>query len=421
MSADLPSAPVRPNLPFVLLYTTAEEFRPTYRRGILDALAYPAGHTIEYSYRRKNISPIIVEAITGRFFDGVHGAIVFVDVALPQSLTYSPSASPSDAVKYYPLRRVTLRAPDGVLAGIEERARVRLRLTLGDFIAYDPDQRLKQWHTQWHERVEAFDRDRDFHGETPRYFVIRAEDPFGQLKVDERTAWEDVVTAASRSYQLGNCVFVRVPPLRRVKDSGLQRVPLLRRASWATSEVKPSAARDTVEYLLKPDSVYRLELSVFEPRSKDGGQTKIAIKSSSDDILQVDQPFQSMVAGTSEWAVHLATRRNLERDTGAITVEVTSSSGTGVNAPNPVLFVHIPVGWLLVIFFLALVFVGVFLASLDKESIADISRHPALIPIFGAMSNDPAFYAIMAKVIGSAVLAIAAWVGFRKLPSAIRG
>ena len=39
----------------LFIYTGADEKSPTYRRGILDALSYPAGHVMEFSYRVKYI------------------------------------------------------------------------------------------------------------------------------------------------------------------------------------------------------------------------------------------------------------------------------------------------------------------------------------------------------------------------------
>jgi len=408
-NTDTRSAVTKPGLHFVLLYTTAEEFRPTYRRGILDALAYPEGHTIEYSYRVKNISPAILEAVADKALQSVPGVIVFVDVASTQTSTSEtvtyyppPQTPPPSPANYYPLRRVTITAVDGIV-GLQARERIRLRLTLADFIAYQPNLPPTQLHPQ----IAVFDEARGFQGEKPSYFVIPATDTFGTVNVEDRTAWEDVVTEVSQSRQLRDCVFLRVPPLQRLGKSKIGK---------SRTMVCPVPSDDSVEYVLKPWSVYRMELSVFEPHSKDGRQTKIAVKSSSDEILQVGEPFQSMVAGTAEWALHLATRRDLERNTATITVEVTGSSQATVTTPNPVLFVRIPVGRRLVISFLFLVLGGVFLVSLDKDVVAEASL------LFQTFKTDyPELITFVAKILGSILLSWAAWLGFRKLPSAIKG
>jgi hypothetical protein len=363
----------------VLFYTTALESRPTYRRGILDCLSYPNGHVLQYSYRVSQIHPALRgESAPPR---GSHGVIIFVDEASPK------------LYKYYPLRRV--RVLSGLPANqgntLKVRERVSIVLELHEFVGYADTHNP----TQWDERVTSFDALRNIRGAppSPEFFVTRAADIFTKASASDLSSWEDIVTNLAGSHDLASAIFINVEHPQEFDT----RCPL---ALDKTS--------DTPRYDVLPGEVYRLNMAVYDGKQR---ETRLKLTSSSDDLIQVNQPFQSVVSGLAQKSALIACKRSIEKRLVALSIEVVDDSPQAqkgiVNSPNPTLLVRVAVPrWTLVKFFL-LVASGAFFVSWDP----DLVKETFCTPHFKLLG-------LSVKGAGAILLAIAAWIGFRKLPSA---
>jgi hypothetical protein len=374
-------SPLSPEL--VLFYTTALKSRPSYRRGILDCLSYPNGHVLQYSYRVSQIHPALRgESDLPR---GSHGVIIYVDEISVDDAT-------PKQYKYYPLRRVRLLRglPANQGNTLIGRERVPIVLELHEFVGYadthDP--------TQWDERVTPFDTLRNIRGTPPRpeFFVTRAADIFTKASVSDLSAWEDVVTNLAKSNNLASAPFIN---LEHPQDFDT-RYPL---ALDKTS--------DTPRYDVLPGEVYRLNMAVYDGH---GRETKLKLTSSSDDLIQVNQPFQSVVSGLAQKSALIACKRSIEKRLVALSIEVVDDSPLapkGINSPNPTLLVRVAVPrWTVVKFFL-LVASGAFFVSWDPDLIKETF-----------CISDFKLVGLIVKGAGAILLAVAAWIGFRKLPSA---
>jgi len=80
MSTSLPQV--------VLLFTAAEKQRPAYRRGVLDALAYPFGQILHYSYRIRQVQESLRNVADSA--QQWRGVIVLVDEGADGKFTYFP-------------------------------------------------------------------------------------------------------------------------------------------------------------------------------------------------------------------------------------------------------------------------------------------------------------------------------------------
>jgi len=368
-------SPLSPEL--VLFYTTALESRPTYRRGILDCLSYPNGHVLQYSYRMSQIQcELRGESVLPR---GSGGVIIYVDEARPHQY------------KYYPLRRV--RVLSGLPADRQNtltgRERVSILLELHEFVGYADTHNP----TQWDERITPFDVLRKFSGTSPKFFVTRAADIFTKASVSELSAWEDVVTNLAGSHDLASAIFIN---LEHPQDFDTRRPLVLDKAS------------DTPRYDVLPGEVYRLNMAVYDGK---GRETKLKLTSSSDDLIQVNQPFQSVVSGLTQKSALIACKRSIEKRLVALSIEVVDDSQQAqkgmVNSPNPTLLMRVAVPRWTVVKFFVLVASGAFFVSWDPDLIKEIFG----IPHFKLVG-------LIVKGAGAIFLALAAWIGFRKLPSA---
>jgi hypothetical protein len=157
---------------FLFLYTVADQ-SPTYRLQILNTLCYPSSHKLEFRYRVRQIEP----SLCANGSHEVDGVIVFVDVEPKKDLPYA-SGSHLGGVTYFPLRRVKIRWTIDSSIMLRPAERISFVVTLEDFVRYDDTPSLD--HRQWHDSVATFDSRRNFVGNKPRYFVISADDIFGQ-------------------------------------------------------------------------------------------------------------------------------------------------------------------------------------------------------------------------------------------------
>jgi hypothetical protein len=380
---------------FLLIYT-APLLRPSFRRGVLDAICYPKGQLIPYSYRRVHFHPDLFTrpSITSAArppqdpFDptalrGKEAVIVFVDISEGQK------------VNYFPLRRVTIydAAPEvGAANPPSDQEKIKLVLQLQDYIRY-PEAPHKE--NPWHETVKTFDYSRKIGSNgNPSYFVINADDKFEKSSNSASLAWENLVRAVAESTAFRNATFLRLGHLQRY---------------GAKKEISRLSKADRLIYRLKPAEIYRIDLSVFEKsaRSDTGDSATVEILASGTDSLYVDQPHQSFVSGGEERSALIVCKRSIETVTTTLSVRTQRKGDTEnlVNSPSPTLFVRIAAPRVRLFAFMALVYVGGLLLAFDAALLRE------------CWVAYPLLWAFSLKAIGAAALTIAAFMAYRKLPS----
>ena len=358
----------------LLFFTGAEEDRPTYRRGILDSLSYPSRHLVEFSYRQQNIQPNLLT----RDLRGQNAVIIFVDIDASGAATYMPLRV-AEVVKHSPF------------GNNSARDRIGFTFRLGEFVTYpDPDSDSNS-QTNWHSRLALLDPDRKVNNRF-RFFVI--ESGFEPSRSATANAWEDVVTAVARSTKLHKAIFVKLE-LRNLADA--ESLPL-------------KAVGEQQVYQMRPGTVYALDLAVYtNPPAKGAtaGEAKITLSRSSE-LLEVGQPFQSVVSGLAQQRALISCKRTVEKNLVALGVTAKEPVANEVNTPHPFFLLRISLPWEDFALILGLVFLGSFLVALDKDSMKEV------LPLF---AERAALFAVVAKWFGAGCLALAAFLGLRKLPS----
>jgi hypothetical protein len=214
-------------------------------------------------------------------------------------------------------------------------------------------------------------------------------------------AWEDLVRAVSKSSEFQSAVFLRLDHITPY-------------ASSRVSEQLHHYEDNRLVYRLAPGSMYRLNFSVFENLSSTappGKETRLKVLSGAKDILGAGQPFQSLVSGLVEKSTIINCKRTIENiiTTLSILVDHEGSSSALVNSPNPTLFVRVSVSRWTLFGFLACVFLGGFSVTVGTDFMKEL-----------CVTSHPVAMAAIAKVVGAVLLAAAAFLAFRKLPSGDR-
>jgi hypothetical protein len=326
---------------------------------------------LNFTYRRQYFQ----RALLGRDLSDQAGVIIYVDL------------DPNKVATYMPIRlvRVIRHSP---FRGAAERERLAITFRLGDFVSYP--ERGQDYHRYWHTRLEPFDTDRMVDGRL-EYFVIPAG--FEPATSKRATAWEDLVAAVGRSNQLRNAIFVKVG-LRNLESAG---APPLKTVG------------EQQVYQMRPGTVYALDLSVYKNLPAGGGpaaEARITLSRSSE-LLEVGQPFQSVVSGLAEQTALISCKRTVEKNLVALGVAVEEPVANVVNTPHPFFLLRISLPWQDFALILVFVFLGSFLVALDKDSVHEV----------GLLASRASFFAVVAKWLGAGCLAFAGFLGLRKLPS----
>jgi hypothetical protein len=362
----------------VYLFTTAGFSKPTYRRGILDLLAYPLGHIERFSYRRSDIHPSVDQLLSSA--TERKGMVVFVDT--------DPGRNPT----YMPLRWVSIREPVPSLGSgpaHEPEERVKFFLQIGEYVEYQTSKDFRQWHQQ----LTFLDAIREVEAKGPRYFVVPGENVLGRARATRQLDWENLVTAVSKSSKLSDAVFLRLDHLR------------LYPGDQTEVELRPYV-HGARTYLLRPGQAYLLGFDIFAKQSPTPSKAKApnVTLTCSSELVNTTKPFQSVVSGLMQQFAILSCKRTIEETRAALSAEIDEPVKDAVNTPNPVLLLEISVSRRTLRTFLALVFLGGLLVSSDKEAL-------------GVFLCSPGLWVWIAKFVGSAFLTGAAYLAFRKLPS----
>jgi hypothetical protein len=362
----------------IYIFTTAGKSKPTYRRGILDLLAYPAGHIQQFSYRRSDIHPLMSKLI--RPGKNKKGVVVFVDVDAQRIATYVPLRQVAITEIYPALGSDPPRDPE---------ERVKLFLLLDDYVEYPTAASPRLWH----EALLCLDTVREVQGERARYFVVPGPVVFDPLHASELLTWENLVRAVSQSARFGNAFFLR---LNHLKSYRRRR----KEVRLVADQYGPRS------YSLTPGHAYQLDFEVFaNPNStrsqKDAGKVTLTCSS---ELVEITKPFQSVVSGLVQQCAILSCKRTIENTGAVLSVEIVEPEEGVVNTPNPVLLLQVSVSRPVLIWFVILVFLGGLLVSSDKDALATFTCSPEL-------------WVWLAKFFGSILLAAAAFLAFRKLPS----
>jgi len=370
----------------IYLFSSAPPDRPTYKRGVLNILCYPAGHQLELSYQKSYLQPPLFEEAPK--LANRKGVFVFLD--------YKASGKDHE---FIPIRFVTILdvAPKETATRYLDTTRVHVRIQLGDLILHD---------ASWNSEVGSLPgRPKVYEGASTAsrgyFYVVEGRNLFPEHSdLSQRDIWDQITGKVANAKSLNDCVFLSTGHLRPFKDG-------------SPCTLEPYGAEQKA-YQLEPNTLYRLDLRVYYPRAS--SDREIIVRSSSE-LLSVSQPFAT-AHGAEDHSVLIACKRTIEStlatlaiDVGAKNLPAGSSQNFGplpvsseVVAAKPRYLLSIEPSKMIVRGFVFLIFLGFLLTSTSKEFYSDFICSPEPV-------------AVLSKTIGAICLAWAGYLAFRKLPS----
>ena len=382
------SSEQRPRLIYV--FSSVPANRPNYKRGVLNALCYPAGHQLELSYQKIYITPSLFADRSK--LKGRRGAFIFLDYKSTPDHDFIP-------IRFF---RILDVSPKEQAKSYRDSTRVYVRVELLELISFED---------AWNESVKAIPGrprpPKSPHDAGSSYFyVLEGVDPFpATSEYSQRDIWDHLIEKVSKANSLRDCIFLSTGEIKHF-------------AKNTTCQFDEYGSEEKA-YKLHPNEIYKMDLRVFDPSGRSDSTHEIVVRSSSD-LVSVSQPFATAVGGPTDHSVLLVCKRTVESILATLVVDVQKIStlnadngGTQktagpveVMAAKPRYLLSLqPRGWILALF-VTLILLGVFLTSAS----------PDLYKEFASICR-PELWALLSKGVGAALLASAAYLAFRKLPS----
>ena len=376
----------------VYLFSSVPPNRPNYKRGVLNALCYPNGHQQELSYKKSYISPSLFKQRST--IQGKKGVFVFLDYKKPDH-------------DFTPIRFLTINAlsPKEEAGQYSDTTRMYIRAELGPLIPFD---------VKWNDEIRSLPlRPRHPLGPdsagTEYFYVLEGPDLFPKTSnYSQRDIWDHLVERIAEANSLKDCVFLCTGHI-----SQFSKGELCKFSDYGNYEKA---------YRLLPNSIYQLDLRIFDRHSADSPQ-EVVIRSSSE-LIAVSQPFITGVGGPTDHSVLIVSKRTVESTLATLVVdlqardsskrdssrvvnsegETLGSSPALVIAAKPRYLLALAPSRFLIVCFTFFVFLGALLTSTSAEFYKNFVCRPEI-------------WALGSKIVGAALLSAAAYLAFRKLPS----
>lgn len=377
--------------PLIYVFSSVPANRPNYKRGVLNALCYPAGHQLELSYKKSYIKPSLFAERSN--LKGRRGVFIFVDYKKEPDHDFIP-------IRFFDILDVS---PKEHAESYRDSTRIYVRVQLQQLISYEESSNRSLKAIPGRPRPPKGPTDA---GST-YFYVLEGPDVLPSTSgYSQRDIWDHLTETVSKVNSLKDCIFLSTGEIRLF--------------SKETTCLLDAYGREERAYILHPNEIYKMDLRVFDPGQNPDSAQEIVVRSSTD-LIVVSQPFATAVGGPADHSVLLVCKRTVESVLATLVVDVqevtqitstaqqtpaSTAASSEVVAAKPTYLLSLqPRKWILWLF-VCLILIGAALTSTSTEFYKE----------FGSLCR-PELWALVSKVLGAAALALAAYLAFRKLPS----
>lgn len=384
----------------IVIATSVPEYRPAYKRDLLNCLCYPTGTSVRFSYRKRWIEPQLLEywlrehrSNIDRSLRDIPALIVFCDIP----------GQPEQHYSFLPLRYAYFESfePLDILERADPDIHIAVRFKLGRFINFaptNPEALRSAWQT-WmlsQEGKYPLPSTHSLHepGKTTLVFTATNFDDGHEEK--EEISWVRLSEQISQA--------------RTMQDSSLFRIMGVYNVS-SRSE-KPAKIRTQYGhscYMLEASKSYIIRLQFYLDEGKAHLPRTLRTHSSTDS-LTMSEPLIKNIGLSTEAEIIVNASKVLATEMATLVIEDTDSNTHMARAELVVLLK--PERWLPLV--VLLIAIGTFLTGVSSDMIIDMVSlfHPQK----SLLTSDAAAFAYSLKALGSALVALGAYLGFRKVP-----
>jgi hypothetical protein len=375
----------------MLILATRADQRPRYRLDLINCLAYPEGVAARFTYRRRWIDPDIIHGAIP--LEGLQGLIVLCDT----------SDGPGIEYPFLPLRHIVVHAfePQGFLAAPDDDLFIGVEFSLGRYINIEAGQSAA-WRTTWQRWLEGY-------SERPRPGNLAAGSQRWMFSLDNfaesaivnppDVTWQLIATEAARSNALASSTLFRVSGLCSPNTPNCDSIPLVDYVGTKALEIR--SGKSSI-----------LSLDFYLDPMKSAPPASLVEPSTNSTTLTISQPMFRTIGLSTTASIVLTCAQIYADDVAVIVIE--NPMDTDARAPR----VEFPVklrkqrGLLFIVLFLLVA--GALGTGVSSTTITEIWSR-------GWMSTHASEVSDVLKLVGSAFVGIAGYLGFHKLPGSTGG
>jgi hypothetical protein len=383
----------------IVIATSIPAHRPAYRRDLLNCLCYPTGTSVRFSYRKRWIETQLLERWIAEQQSSSHRS----SPALPALIVFCDiPEQPDEHYSFLPLRYAHFESfePLNILERADPDIHIAVRFKLGHFVNFaptNPEALRKTWQA-WmlsQEGKYPLPNIHSLHEPGKTTLVFTATNfTVGQEELED-VSWVRLSEQISQARTMQDCSLFRIMGVYNV----------------TSRSEKPTKIRTQYGhscYMLEASKSYIIRLQFYLDPGKAHLPRTLRTHASTDS-LTMSEPLIKNIGLSTEAEIIVNASKVLSTEMATLVIEDTDSNTHMARAELVVLLK--PERWLpLVVLFIAL---GTFLASASSDMVIDIAT---LFHAHNLLPPDATAIAYTLKGIGSALVALGAYLGFRKIP-----
>lgn len=369
------------NKELLVIATSAPPKRPEYRRDFLSCLSYPPGISVLFSYRKKWIEDNLIKNYKNLQNNKV--LIVFCDIP----------DNPKEHFRFIPLRyaRFVGFEPEELTQSNDEDTHIAVRFTLGRFI-YPASVDYQEWMLK---QGDNYPRPVGHNEEKKSRLVIKAKDFQEGTKCLDSISWLGITKKLADAKTLDGCSFFRIADIREQSKRFL--------GSVATEDYGIYKAR-----ILESGKSYFIDLQFYLESGK-AFPSKTLAPTISTESIKLTRPLTENIGQQTNATIIANCKRVYFKEIATLVIE-DSNDTDSKTAKTEFVIILKPAKWVLPIVVLLLV-LGTFSSSISSDSIKEFG-------VAGSwLHSHAAGLEFLCKALGSLLVGLGAYLGFRKVPS----
>lgn len=384
----------------IVIATSVPDLRPAYKRDLLNCLCYPTGTSVRFSYRKRWIEPQLLEywlkeqkPNTHRSLHDIPALIVFCDI-------------PEEAEQHYsflPLRYAYFESfePLDILERAHPDALIAVRFKLGRYVNFAPTNptALRNAWQAWMLNQEGkypFPDNHSLHDPEKTMFVFAATNFDNGSEEKEGSSWGRISEQISQARTMKDCSLFRI-------------IGVYKASSRLEKPAKIKTQYGHACYMLEASKSYVIRLQFYLDAGKAHLPRTLRTHASTNSLL-LSEPLIKNIGLSTEAEIIVNASKVLATEMATLVIEDTDNNAPMARAELVVLLK--PERWLPLV--VLLIAIGTFLTGVSADMLTDFISlfHPQK----SLLASDAAAFAYGLKALGSALVALGAYLGFRKVP-----
>jgi hypothetical protein len=373
----------------LVLATSAPADRVAYRRDLLNCMCFPDSISVHFTYRRKWIDP---DVLANSPKEGDPVVIVLCDIPDP--------AHPDKGYGFLPIRhgRFTQFDPPNYSGVTDPDRYIGVKFQLGPIFRVDETTPVEAQRLTWQHWLEAYPthprpRGSSYSGQS--HFVFRWPPPTEGTDLPEDRAWALIAEQIARARTLADCTLFRVAGMCQDESRACTSLPLVRYA-------------DIMALRLRAAKSYRLLLQYYLDPKRNSRPPEELRPSVSTESINTSRPLLESIGTSTRASIIVTCARVYESEVATLIIE--NPKDDEAKFPRAEFPVMLKPQRGLLILVLTLLVLGVLATGVSADTIEELTPTESWIATHANGVADAA------KLVGGALVGLAGYLGFRKLP-----